>query len=285
LKEEFAQSGIKFNDFVSWGIIRELAEYELADAIAVPSQFVKRTFIQYGVPESKVFVCPYGVDLSLYRKEPKLDDRFRILFVGSASIHKGIRYLFEAVRPLVQRNLVELWLVGDIRNEVKDVCRKNRDLFTFKGFIPRAHLSSMYSQGSVLVLPSVDEGLALVMAQAMACGVPVIATHNTGAEDLIEDGSEGFIVPPRDASAIRDRIEWMIDHPTARLEMGERAQMRVSTLNGWQGYGERVESMYSALLRATDRKRWLFGANVPLASQSASGAIQFHGTGAEKGDS
>src|SRR5260370_30533798 len=106
----------------------------------------------------------------------------------------------------------------------------------------------MYSKGSVMALPSVEEGLGLVLAQSMACGVPNIATTNTGAEDLFADGNEGFIVPPRDSSAIRERIEWMLAHPVEREEMGPRARVRVASLGGWQDYGARVEELYSDLL-------------------------------------
>ena len=86
----------------------------------------------------------------------------------------------------------------------------------------------MYSQGSVLVLPSIEEGLALVQAQAMACGLPVIATTNTGAENLFSDSVEGFIVPIRNPVAIRDKVEWMIGHPIERTDMGAAALQRVA---------------------------------------------------------
>jgi glycosyltransferase involved in cell wall biosynthesis len=249
LEEEFRRWGAPPpQGFPDWGVERELGEYELADAIAVPSRFVKRTFLEHGVPASKLRVCPYGVELSMYSPKPRLDHRFRILFVGLASIRKGIGYLFDAVRPLVQGGHVEFWLIGGIAEDAKKLCARNRDLFSFKGFIPRAHLSEMYSQGSVMALPSVEEGLGLVLAQSMACGVPNIATTNTGAEDLFADGKEGFIVPPRDSSAIRERIEWMLAHPVEREEMGRRARLRVASLGGWQDYGARVEELYSDLL-------------------------------------
>jgi glycosyltransferase involved in cell wall biosynthesis len=249
LEEEFGKWGAPIpTGFPRWNLERELAEYEIADAIAVPSRFSKRTFVAHGVPESKVCICPYGVDLSMYSPSPRSDDHFRVLFVGSASVQKGIGYLFDAVRPLAQRGQAELWLVGAISEEASALCARNRDIFTFKGFVPRERLSQVYSQGSVLVLPSLQEGLALVMAQAMACGVPVIATPNTGAEDLFENGEEGFIVPERDARAIQDRIEWMIENPGQRELMAAKALMRVQTLGGWRRYGDSVEHLYRGLM-------------------------------------
>jgi glycosyltransferase involved in cell wall biosynthesis len=106
----------------------------------------------------------------------------------------------------------------------------------------------MYSQGSVLVLPSIEEGLALVQAQAMACGLPVIATTNTGAENLFSDSVEGFIVPIRNPVAIRDKVEWMIGHPIERTDMGAAALRRVKSFGGWNRYGEQYLAMYREIL-------------------------------------
>jgi glycosyltransferase involved in cell wall biosynthesis len=101
----------------------------------------------------------------------------------------------------------------------------------------------------------------LVQAQAMACGVPVIATANTGAEDLFTDGVEGFIVPIRSPEAIREKLEWMMDNRELRDGMAEGALKRVKSLGGWERYGESVESVYRKL--------------------AARHGIQLHGTGSQ----
>ena len=108
-------------------------------------------------------------------------------------------------------------------------------------------------QGSVLVLPSIEEGLGRVQVQAMACGLPVIATTHTGADDVLTDGREGFIVPIRDSRAIRDRLEWMIAHPAERQRMADAALARVASAGGWQTYGSAVELMYLQLLARRQR--------------------------------
>ena len=238
----------KPESFPDWLVVREEAEYESADAIVVPSRFVLRTFLEQGTPADKLHVCPYGVNLSFFSRQPRHDSRFRVLFVGTASIRKGIGYLLEAVRPLVQRNLIDLWLVGAVSGDARDLLARSRDLFTLKGFVPPAQLASTYSQGSVLVLPSIEEGLARVQAEAMACGVPVIASTNTGVADLLTHGQEGFIVPIRDSRAIRERLEWMLCHPTDREQMGEAARQRVASIGGWNAYGAAIEQLYLNLL-------------------------------------
>jgi glycosyltransferase involved in cell wall biosynthesis len=187
------------------------------------------------------------VDLSEFRPGTKNDNIFRVIFVGSASIRKGIGYLLRAVEPLVRKRQCELWLVGPLDPAARHILERYRDIFKFKGPCPRKELWRLFSQSSVLALASVEEGLALVQAQAMACGIPVIATVNTGAEDLFTNGIEGFIVPIRSPEAIREKIEWMIANPSLHRQMADAALDRVKSIGGWDQYGERVNSVYREL--------------------------------------
>jgi glycosyltransferase involved in cell wall biosynthesis len=184
----------------------------------------------------------------MFHPEPKADSIFRVLFVGCASIQKGIGHLLDAMRPLVQRKLCELWLIGAVDSSAKRLLAMNRDIFVYQGVQPRAELALLYSQGTVLVLPSIQEGFGMVQAQAMACGLPVIATANTGAGNLFTDGVEGFIVPIRNPAIIRAKVEWMIGHPQERAAMGIAALQRVKGLGGWDRYGEQCLAMYREVL-------------------------------------
>ena len=125
---------------------------------------------------------------------------------------------------------------------------KYEGTFRYIGAVPRAELRKHYSQASVLVLPSIQDGFGLVQAQAMACGVPVIATENTGAADLFTDGVEGFIVPIRDARAIREKILALYENPATREEMGEAALAQVRKIGGWDDYGARSAEYYREAL-------------------------------------
>ncbi len=227
---------------------RCLGEYSEADAIVVPSQFAKRSFLEHAIPVGKVYVCPLGVDLSMFHPLPKDDGRFRILFVGTTSLRKGIGDLFDAVRPLVKRDEVEVWLIGHHDPSARDILSKNADIFVDKGAHPRDRLSWFYSQGSVLVLPSIEDGFGLVLAQAMACGIPVIASSHTGGEDLFTDGQEGFVVPIRSPETIREKICWMLENPSKREEMGQAALQRVKMIGGWNAYGKRCLAVYREVL-------------------------------------
>lgn len=226
---------------------RELAEYEACDAIVVPSAFARDSFLAQGISGDKVLRIPYGVDLAAFRPVPKEDDIFRVIFVGALSYQKGLSYLLEAVAPL-RRLGIELWLIGPSAPETPRLLGPYEGLFRSFGRKPRQELSWYYSQGSVFVLASVQEGLALVLGQAMACGLPVIATHNTGAADLFDDGVEGFIVPIRHPEAIREKILWLYRNPEERAAMAARAHGGVGALGGWRDYGEQVVATYRTLL-------------------------------------
>jgi len=248
LEEEYPRWGARPPVFTAEHVDRCLAEYAEANAVVVPSTFARRSFLEHGHSAEKVLVCPYGVNLSEFHPGEKEDSAFRIVFVGQISIRKGIGYLLEAAGPLVAAKHCELWLIGLIDASAEPVLEKHRNSFEYKGARPRSALWRHYSQSSVLVLPSIEEGLAMVQAQALACGVPVIATTNTGAEDLFTDGVEGFIVPIRDVPAIRDRLQWMIANPGLRRSMAEAALHRVNSIGGWDSYGERCLNVYWNLL-------------------------------------
>ncbi len=247
LREEYARFNMPFAGIDARIMERELAEYEFCDLISVPSSFAMRSFAEQGVPREKLRLNPYGVDLAMFHPTPKRDAVFRVLFVGSISIRKGVAYLLEAVKRASIRKL-DLVLIGNMDADAKQAIDRYGVALRHLGVLPRAQLAEHYSQASVLVLPSLEEGLALVQAQAMACGVPVIATTNTGAEDLFTDGVEGFVVPVRDPDAIAAKLVYLYEHPEARDAMGAAALTRVRAIGGWNSYGKKMAAMYESAL-------------------------------------
>jgi len=113
-------------------------------------------------------------------------------------------------------------------------------------------LAYYYSQASIFVLPSIEDGFGLVLAEAMACGLPIVATTNTGAPDLITDGVEGFIVPIRNPLALREKVLRLYEDPVLREEMSAAALRRAHGLGGWKSYADRALLVYRE--RLADRK-------------------------------
>lgn len=247
LREEYFKLGIPYRPIDPRVIERELMEYEECDVIFVPSRFVQRSFTERGIAEAKLRVVPYGVDLEMFRPAGKDDKVFRIIYVGEISVRKGIHYLLEAAARFSETE-VEVWLIGAALPEAQALLKRHAGRFRHFGVIPRAELYRFYSQGSVFVIASIEEGLALVQAQAMACGLPVIATTNTGAEDLFSDGVEGFVVPIRDADVIAERIARLLSRPDDRDMMAQAALKRVAAIGGWDSYGHKVLSAYASEL-------------------------------------
>jgi glycosyltransferase involved in cell wall biosynthesis len=221
------------------GIAREEAEYEQADAITVPSEFARRSFIEMGVPPEKLHKIPYGVRLDRFQRvaEPA-KDRFEVLFVGQVGLRKGVPYLLQAFAQLKHPHK-RLRIVGGMLPELRRILPQlPQDNVEFIGHLPHDRLATIMSSSHVMVLPSVEEGLALVQAQAMACGCPLISSTNTGGEDLFTDGVEGFVVPIRSPEAIAARLQQLADDPALRQRMSEAALARVRQIGGWHQYGE-----------------------------------------------
>ena len=279
LRKEYKEFGVKPHLAHLKIIEKELKEYEEADYISIPSLFVKRTFLEYGVPENKLIQVPYGVDLAQFRQIPKNDNVFRIIFAGGMSLRKGVHYLLQAFSELNLPNS-ELLLIGSINDEIKPFFRKygvryrgstsqtltsireeveprkikkntrtpKNSKITYIGHIPQRELYKYYSQGSVFAIMSIEEGLAMVQPQAMACGLPVICTTNTGGEDIVRDGKDGFVIPIRDVEKLKEKLVYLYENPEICWKMGESAKQRVSQGFTWDDYGDKIIKLYADIL-------------------------------------
>lgn len=252
LAEEYAIWGIPRRGIDPRTIAREEDEYALADAITVPSSFSYRSFIDAGVPAQKLRLVPYGVNLTRFQKVADPDpDTFDVLFVGGVNIRKGVPYLLKAFARVVHR-AKRLKIVGSCDPQMMTWLRGSGlplDGVVFTGSLPQEQLKHVMSRSHVMVLPSVEEGLALVQAQALACGCPVIGTHNSGGEDLFTDGEEGFIAPIRDVDALVERMQALADNPARQQMMSAAALLRVRSIGGWSTYGSRVAALIEELAR------------------------------------
>jgi len=227
---------------------QELLEYELADYISIPSSFVERSFLENGISRSKLIKVHYGVNLSEFKQLPKRDQVFRVVFAGAMSIQKGVHYLLQAFAEL---NLpkAELWLLGGKMPEIEPFFKRYTGTFHYFGSLPQAKLHEYYSQCSAFAMCSVQEGMAMVQLQGMACGLPLICTPNTGGDDLIEVGKEGFIVPIRDVAGLKEKILYLYEHQDFCYEMGQAAKNKVQKGFTWDDYGENTLREYERILK------------------------------------
>jgi glycosyltransferase involved in cell wall biosynthesis len=196
------------------------------------------------VPESKLLQVPYGVDLREFRPLPRTVLGFRAIYVGALSLRKGIPYLLEAAK----RAEVDLWLVGPRHSEAEPFLREYAGCYEHKGTVPQARLLGYYAQADVFVIASLEEGLAMVIPQALACGLPVICTANSGGEDLVRDGVNGFVVPIRDPDALAERLAELRGDPDRLAAMKRAAIESVAQGHAWRDYGLAVAARYRALV-------------------------------------
>ncbi len=256
--EEFARFGLARRRDEQVHIEREEQEYDAADAIVVPSRFAASSYIEKGVKAEKVRVIPYGANLSRFHPDGRPPgDEFRVLFVGGIGLRKGIMDLFDAFSRL-KHPKKSLILVGALQPEMKSLLRRvDLTNIKFMGAVPNAALRKIYSTAHVLVLPSISEGLAMVMGEALACGCPVLASTNSGAEDLFTDGVEGFIVPARSPSALTERLQWLVESPSCRDQMAEAALLRCKKIGGWDEYGTLYRDLIMSVVstKGTERLR------------------------------
>lgn len=244
LAEEYALNGLKYEGHHPAITERELIEYETADYVCVPSEYVRGTFIDRGFPAERLLVNPYGVDLEHFPRREKPDDVFRVVFCGALSIRKGLAYLLRAFSELSIPNS-ELLLIGSRQAETEPLlARYASDNIRHIGPFREFDLHEYYRLGSVFCMPSIEEGLAMVQVQALASGLPLICTTNTGGGDLITDGEEGFVVPIRDVEALKEKILFCYENPGARAAMADAARARVEGDFSWSDYGERAMAHY-----------------------------------------
>lgn len=221
----------------AWKIERKEQEIQLADRIFVASSFVEYSLVEAGVKPEKIRVIPFGAPVDYFLPKPKQDKLFRVLFVGRVGPRKGVHYLLQAWQDL-KLTKAELQLVGI--NEFPDIyLEKYQNSICYVPSVPHASLNDYYSRANVLVLPTLVEGLPLVVLEAMACGIPVITTPNAGVANIINNGVEGFIIPIRDVVALKEKIEWCYNHPLELAEMGKASRIKAEKLT-WALYRQRL---------------------------------------------
>jgi glycosyltransferase involved in cell wall biosynthesis len=167
-----------------------------------------------------------------------LDDEFQVLWVGGVSIRKGFMYALEAFQKL-NHSKKKFIVVGNIEKEIKILLLNEKiDGVEFRGIVSNNKLPQLYSSSHVFLIASLEEGLAMVQGESLACGCPVIASENTGAQDLFSDGVEGFIVPIRSVQAIHEKLQLLADNEILRKQMSDAALIKVKELGGWDTYGQ-----------------------------------------------
>ena len=247
LRDRFPEWSITVPRKADAHIAEEMEEHKLADLVVVPSSFVGRTLTAQGVPDAKIRVIPFGTDLSCFHpaEASRTPGPIVFLFVGSISARKGVPILLEAWRQM-RASSAELWLVGpgtvpkcaafDLPASVRFLGRKSR-----------SDVAELMRRVDVLVFPSFFEGLAQVQLEALASGLPLISTIEAGAEDLIRDGQNGFLVPAGDVIALSERM-LQVAADQDLIGAMRRTVIEVRAGLSWSVYGDRWVKVLDELI-------------------------------------
>jgi len=220
-------------------------EFEEADGIIVPSEFSRRTFVENGIPASKIRVIPEPLTRR-FQLAAKDDSIFRIIVVGTVSLRKGAQYVLEAASRL-KLPKSEVVLIGPVLEEFQPILTRYEGQFVLAGPVSEAQLAWHLSRASVLVLASVEDGWGHVTLEAMSCGLPVIVSVNTGSADVVQDGVNGFIVPVCDTASIMEKLEYLHLSPNTCREMGARNRALILDRT-WTDYGDDVKKFFETVL-------------------------------------
>jgi glycosyltransferase involved in cell wall biosynthesis len=184
---------------------------ERVDYVLSPSSYVTRSFLERGFKPEQILRNVYPVDLSCFSpaRIPRPASRpLTLICTGSLSLRKGTPYLLEAFR-IVRHKIpgVRLLLTRIIEDSIRPILLRYQDLpIDWSPGLPHAQLAERLRSADMFMLPSLEDGFARTVTEALACGLLVVTTPNTGASDLIEPGINGEVVPIRDPQAIADAV-------------------------------------------------------------------------------
>ena len=210
-------------------------ELVLAEHVIVPSDFVAETLREHPGFSATVDVVPYGAPVprpSVVRDRP---EKLRLLFVGHLSQRKGISYLFAAMRAL--EGVATLTLVGPRVGGDCPALSTELARHRWLGTVPHRRVLEIMAEHDVFVFPSLFEGLAQVLLEAMAQGLPAITTRNSGGAMVVEEGENGFLVPIRDPQAIAERVA-LLARRRELLESMSVAALRKAACMSWRAREE-----------------------------------------------
>lgn len=238
-------------------LARKQRELELAEVVFCPSDFVADSLPSWTRDGRRIVVAPFGSpDIAVdggrrtedgalrpssgsLREAGNAGKKLRVLFAGSMSQRKGLADLFAAVKQLDRRD-IELVVLGSPLAPMEFYRREYPD-FVYEPTRPHDEVLRLMRSCDVLVLPSIVEGRALVVQEAMSQGLPVVITRNTGAADMVESGITGFLVHPGRPGQVAERLAWFLDHREALPEMAAAAGRKAAEVT-WANYGNRIVS-------------------------------------------
>jgi glycosyltransferase involved in cell wall biosynthesis len=256
LAEEARQAGVAIDRPSPWMIAREMREYAQAERILVLSSFARQTFIDEGTSDDRLIVLPLGADVAAFRASPAsvaarskrilAGGPLHVLVAGAVSFRKGVRHLAGLVGRVDPARVRVTW-VGAILPEAAALAARLRARgVRLTGHVPQHQLPALYAEADVFLFPTIEDGYGLVLAQAQAAGLPMLATTHSAAPDCLRHGENGWLVEPGDEEGMIDILTWC-DRERASLAAMATHVARHDPPRSWSVVAADFEAMAAAL--------------------------------------
>jgi glycosyltransferase involved in cell wall biosynthesis len=264
LTDEATQAGVAIDRPSPWTIAREMREYAQADRILVLSSFARQTFIDEGTSDDRLTVLPLGADVSAFRPGPDVAaararrilarEPLRVLLAGAVSFRKGVRHVARVVSQIDPARVTFTW-VGSVLPEAAALAAQLRARgVRVMGHVPQQRLSALYAEADVFLFPTIEDGYGMVLAQAQAAGLPVVASTHSAAPDLIRHGDNGWLVEPGDVQGMVDVLNWCDRERSSLAAMAARVY-RDGWPRSWSTVAADFEALAAALRDASTGER------------------------------
>ena len=235
--------------------------WSAASAVIAVSEGL-RALSLLAIPAVNIQVIPNGVDCQYFSPLPTCRERsgpLRLLFVGRVVRQKGLSYLLDALATMKTQEATDwrLKIVGDgpmrPHLEAQATQRGITELVEFTGWLPFEQIPVEMRSADLFVLPSIVEGMPLVLLQAMACGLPVVATKVPGSVDLVQPGRNGLLVPAKNPPALVEALTSLLTDESSRIEMGKHSRGIALTMD-WSKIAESYYALYQTVLSTSESR-------------------------------
>lgn len=251
--------------FLKIPILSHLIKFLLgrANAIICENQHFKVQLVKLGFKKEKISIIPNGIDIDSFKPRDKVTARTTlnlplnkliILAVGSLTKNKGHNYLIQALSLILNtKDDIHLYIVGEGNERAslnKEIQRLNLNAkITLVGQVTNETIPAWLNAADIFALPSLHEGTPNSLLEAMASGLPVVASVTGGIPDIIDD--KRSLVTPGSSKELEEKLVLLLESPEAREQLGKNARLKLEADYGsWKTHAERVNAIYEKFVRA-----------------------------------
>jgi glycosyltransferase involved in cell wall biosynthesis len=239
--------------------LRKDRELSLADCIFTASDLAAKSYLTNLSSGNWVKTVMLGVDVERFKPKPvspyidTLREPFKFAFVGSGTRKKGFDLILDCLEKLLSEGLlIELLVAGRIDQKLLSGRNALRGEVRQFGFVSHAELASLLTSAHCLLLPSLFDSFGMVVAEAMACGLPVIVSNMVGARQLVEEGRNGFVIPVGNREALAQKMRWCVMNWEALAKMSVAARTTAEGAS-WANYRYHFARAVQEVCRARSR--------------------------------